>query len=232
MNKKLPEHVPIITIDGPSGAGKGTVSQILASTLGWHFLDSGALYRIVAYWVAENQIDIGNEINITNVINDLKVEFRANPEKKQSQVWVNGKRVEEAIRTEVCGLLASKLSTLKPVRQGLVALQHHFRQAPGLIADGRDMGTAIFPDADLKFFLDACCEERAKRRYNQLKEKGISANLGRILEDLTIRDERDRQRAESPLRPADDAVQIDTTHFSINHVVSLMMERVVEAGLQ
>lgn len=223
--------IPVITIDGPSGAGKGTISQLLAEKLKWHFLDSGALYRIFAYWVDKNHINVDSLTDISSIINGLEIEFKYDSMSNKSQIWVNNKMVEDIIRSEACGMLASKLSILQPVRQGLVMLQKRFCQEPGLVADGRDMGTMIFPDANLKLFLDASCDKRAQRRYNQLKEKGIDANLARIHRDLAIRDKQDRERAESPLRPAKDAVIIDTSHLSVAQVFEQVTDLVTDAGL-
>lgn len=223
---------PVLTIDGPSGSGKGTIVQLVAQKLGWHMLDSGALYRLVAFGSQNNQLSLNNEDDIADYASNLDVEFKlvnVKPvaEKAQDsqelQIILEGNVVGAELRTEVTGNAASKVAAMPKVRQALFQRQRDFRQNPGLVADGRDMGTTIFPDAKVKVFLTASAEERAQRRYKQLKDKGISGNLAALLRDINERDERDSQRSASPLKPAEDAVIIDTSDLSIEQVVEQVL---------
>ncbi len=213
------QAIPVITIDGPSGSGKGTLSRLVAGKLGWHFLDSGALYRLVALAARHHAVPLEDEVSLTTLAAHLDVEFEAVDGGVDSRIVLEGEDVDNVIRTEQCGRDASVVAALPTVRQALLERQRAFRVAPGLVADGRDMGTVVFPEADLKLFLTASREERARRRYNQLNEKGIDANLQRILSDLETRDARDSERSASPLRPANDAVIVDTTGIAIDDVV-------------
>ena len=222
------QKIPVLTIDGPSGSGKGTIVQHVAQKLGWHVLDSGALYRLVGFGSQNNQLSFENEDEIANYAAHLDVEFKlVNTDSDKSdggvaqelQIILEGKRVGAELRTEETGKLASVVAAMPKVREALFQRQRDFRQNPGLVADGRDMGTAIFPDAKAKIFLTASAEERAQRRYKQLKSKGIDGNLAALLRDINERDERDSSRSASPLKPADDAVQIDTSDLSIEQVV-------------
>ena len=219
--------VPVITIDGPSGSGKGTVSRIVATRLGWHFLDSGALYRLVALSALRHQKDLADEGTISILARELDVEFKIDSSADEPQIFLEGTLVGGEVRSEQCGDAASKVAALPAVREALLARQRDFRRPPGLVADGRDMGSVVFPDAELKIFLDASAEERAQRRYKQLKEKGISGNLAALLRDIrrdiNERDERDSQRSASPLKPAEDAIQIDTSALTIEQVVEQVM---------
>ncbi|HVC37563.1 MAG TPA: (d)CMP kinase [Gammaproteobacteria bacterium] len=209
---------PVIAIDGPSGSGKGTVSRRVAEALGWHLLDSGALYRILAWAADEAGVSSTQPQKLQSLARSLHVAFNQTAAGHEVIV-LSGRDITQPVRTEEYGIRASELALIPQVREGLKALQRSFRQAPGLVADGRDMGTVIFPDAGLKIFLTAGAEERAKRRYNQLKEKGLDATLPALFRDIAARDERDQNRAVSPLKPAPGAVLLDTTGTGIEQVV-------------
>jgi cytidylate kinase len=215
--------VPVLTIDGPSGSGKGTVGQILAQKLGWHFLDSGAMYRIAGYAAAQAGADLRDEVAVARAAREMQVEFVPERIGEPVRVVLNGRDVGDAIRTEEGGRRASIVATLPAVRQALLDKQRAFRRPPGLVADGRDMGTTVFPDAILKIFLIASAEVRAERRYKQLKEKGFDANLPRLLEEIRERDRRDAERAASPLKPAPDACILDSSPLSISEVVDQIL---------
>ncbi len=214
--------IPVITIDGPSGSGKGTISLNVAKALGWHLLDSGSLYRLTALAASREGADMGDEAQLAGVAEALDVEFR--PGEDNVCILLRGDSVTEAIRVEEIGMKASKIAVLPRVREALLARQRAFARSPGLVADGRDMGTTVFPQAQLKIFMTASCEERAKRRYNQLKQKGIHVSLADLVADLTARDEQDTNRSVSPLKPADDAVMLDTTNMSIEQVTAKVLE--------
>jgi cytidylate kinase len=220
-------NIPIITIDGPSGAGKGTVSLRLAKQLGWHTLDSGAMYRVLALAAHRHGISLENERALASLGTDLKVHFEPLADLSGTQVILEGQDVSREIRSETCGAAASQIAALPAVRQALLARQRAFSQVPGLVADGRDMGTVVFPDASHKVFLTASCEERAHRRYKQLKEKGIDAKLADIVMEIRQRDQRDSTRTIAPLTAAADAQVIDTTGISIEKVVACILERMV-----
>ena len=213
--------VPVVTIDGPGGAGKGTVASAIAETKGWHLLDSGALYRIIAVAGLRQGIPLDDAVALAQLCPLLDIVFGA------GSVKVSGDDFTDAIRTEDAGSSASIVAALPPVRDAILTLQREFRKAPGLVADGRDMGTVVFPDAPVKIFLDASAEARAERRYNQLKNKGLGVNLRGLLEQIQERDARDRERAVAPLRPAEDALIIDSTEMSIDAVVAMVMEQIV-----
>ena len=208
----------LITIDGPSGSGKGTVCHILAKKLQWHLLDSGALYRILAYAALQDGVSLTNEAALANLALTLDVSFVSNG--SGVDTLLSGVNVGDKLRTEEVGQAASEIASIQIVRDALLARQKAFLQAPGLIADGRDMGTVVFPDAAVKIFLDASAEERAERRFNQLQDKGFNVNIAQILSEIKERDFRDRNRAVAPLRPADDALVIDSTTLSIDDVVN------------
>jgi CMP/dCMP kinase len=210
--------VPVITIDGPSGSGKGTVTHRVAAHLGWRVLDSGALYRLLALGAARRGISLENESLVSGLVDQLHVEF------KEGTVLLDGDDVSKAIRTEAAGNNASRVAAMPEVRDALLGWQRAFAKPPGLVADGRDMGTTVFPAAQLKIFLDASASERAERRYKQLKEKGLPANLATLRAEIEERDVRDRCRAASPLVPAPDAIVIDSTELTIEAVVEQVME--------
>ena len=210
--------VDVITIDGPTASGKGTVAHKVADALGFHLLDSGALYRLVA--LASDRADVG----VQDVDALAKMAARLDVKFGPDRVWLSGEEVSQAIRQEAVGNRASAIAVHQPVRDALTALQRGFRKLPGLVADGRDMGTVIFPDARLKVFLTASVEARARRRYKQLIDKGISANIEDLLRDLEARDARDRTRAAAPLRPAEDAHRLDTSEMTVDEAVTQVLE--------
>ena len=210
-------EIPILTIDGPSGSGKGTICALIARELGWHLLDSGALYRLVALGAMRHGIELTDEAALATYAAELDVQFELQPD-GAPRILLEGEVVGDALRTESCGNAASKVAALGAVREALLQRQRDFQQPPGLVADGRDMGTVVFPQAGVKIFLTASVDERAQRRYKQLKEKGISANLPDLLTEIAERDARDAERSVSPLKPAADAVELDTTSLTINEV--------------
>lgn len=216
------QAVPVIAIDGPSGSGKGTISRLVAQRLGWHHLDSGALYRILAHAAAEAHIHPEEPARIAALAPALDIRFV--PDDEDGRILLNGNDVTSAVRAESCGNAASKIAVLPEVRAALVELQRRFREPPGLVADGRDMGTVIFPDAGTKIFLTASALERAERRHKQLNKKGLSVSLDSLLRDLEERDRRDAERPISPLTPAPDAHVIDTTGKSIDAVVAEVLD--------
>ncbi len=212
-------NAPVIAIDGPSGSGKGTISRLTAAKLGWHFLDSGALYRLVALAAKEHTVPLDDEVSLETLAAHLDVQFLADKDGIESRMILEGDDVTDAIRTEEIGKAASVVAALPAVRKALLQRQRAFREFPGLVADGRDMGTVVFPDAGVKVFLTASREERARRRHKQLNEKGVNVTLQHILDELTERDARDSGRIVSPLRAAADAAIIDTTRLTIEEVV-------------
>lgn len=218
------DKAPVITLDGPSGTGKGTIGMLLAERLGWHYLDSGALYRGLAWWLLEHKIAADDKPSIIEALPTILVEIEKADDGIGNRISANGTDITGSIRTEEVSIMASKISALPEVRTRLLELQQNMRKRPGLIADGRDMGTVVFPDAPYKFFLDASSSERAKRRFNQLKEQGIDDSLRNIRTELEKRDQRDEERAVSPLRPASDAVIIDTTDVSIDGVLEKVLQ--------
>ena len=215
-------NVNLITIDGPSGSGKGTVCHILAKKLNWHLLDSGALYRILAFAALQEKIDLDDQKRLAELALNLEVSFVSNG--VGVDTLLAGENVGDKLRTETVAQAASQVASIQVVRDALLARQKAFCQAPGLIADGRDMGTVVFPDAPVKVFLDASAEERAQRRFNQLQDKGFNVSIAQILSEIKERDFRDRNRAVAPLRPADDALVIDSTSLTIDEVVDQVLE--------
>ena len=222
--------IPVITVDGPSGAGKGTISHMLADTLGWHFLDSGALYRVTGQACLIEGVSWDDHPAVTEIARHLQVSFRTSPS-GEILVSYKGRDVSREIRTEEGGRGASTVAAIPAVRDALLARQREFCQAPGLVADGRDMGTVVFPSAPLKIFLTASALERAERRYKQLIAKGENVSLPRLLQDIEERDERDSSRDVAPLVPAEDAIVIDSTASSIEDVFAQVMQKVKERGL-
>ncbi len=216
----------VITVDGPSGVGKGTLCHALADKLGFDFLDSGAIYRILALAAAKNGIDFENELALAELGRKLDVKFV--PENNEIQVILDGENVGDQIRTAEAGQNASKIAVYPQVREALLQRQRDFRSTKGLIADGRDMGTVVFPDAEIKFFLDASAEERTKRRVKQLQEKGFNANFDEILAEIKERDFRDRNRPVAPLVPAKDAMILDSTHLSIEEVIQQALDYIAQ----
>lgn len=208
---------PVITIDGPTASGKGTVSHLVANHLGWHVLDSGALYRLTALACLRQAVDTAHQEQVAQLARQLDVRF------DQGQCVLDGENVADALRTEQVGLLASQVAAYEPVRAALLARQRDFQQPPGLIADGRDMGTVVFPSAPLKIYLVADAQSRAERRYKQLIDKGISANLSELLADLQARDLRDTTRSIAPLKPAKDAILLDSSHLTIEETVNQVL---------
>jgi CMP/dCMP kinase len=216
-------EIPVITVDGPGGSGKGTVTQMLARKLGWHLLDSGALYRLTALAAMRQSVPLDDESALVEVATGLDVAFEPTPPGEPVRVLLAGDDVTAEIRTEACGENASKVAVIQPVRDALLQRQRDFRMAPGLVADGRDMGTVVFPDAPVKIFLTASAEERAQRRYSQLKDAGVDVNIDALLKEIRVRDERDMNREAAPLKPADDAQVIDSTGLSIEEVLGRCM---------
>ncbi len=224
----MSERAPVVTIDGPSGAGKGTISQLLAKKLGWQLLDSGAIYRVLALAAIHHDVELENEESITLLASHLDVKFLTGNETDPVQVILEGEDVTTAIRTQECSNAASKVAAFPRVREALLRRQRAFRAAPGLIADGRDMGTVVFPTASAKLYLTASAEERAQRRYNQLQDKGFDVNIERLLAEIIERDDRDMNRPVAPLVPAEDALIIDTSDKSIEQVLELALDYINE----
>jgi len=222
--------IPVLTIDGPSGAGKGTISARVAQQLGWHLLDSGALYRLVALGAQRRHIPLDDENALAEYATTLDVRFDLPETGGDPLTLLEDEAVGDAIRSETCGNAASKVAALPAVRAALLQRQRDFWRKPGLVADGRDMGTVVFPEAKVKIFLTASVEERAQRRYKQLIDKGIDANLPDLLEEIAERDARDSQRKVAPLKPAENAVVLDTTSMAIGEVLERVL-RLCRQGL-
>ncbi len=212
---------PVVTIDGPSGAGKGTICRLVAQATGYHLLDSGALYRLAAVASVKADVNLDDETAVAEVARTLNIRFVA--EGDTTKVLLGDEDVSLAIRTEKAGMAASQVAAHPKVREALLQCQHDFRQAPGLVADGRDMGTVVFPDAPVKIFLTASAEARAKRRLHQLQESGQTPDYATILADIEARDEKDSNRASAPLKPADDAVMLDSTTMDVHAVFTRVM---------
>lgn len=210
--------IPVITVDGPTASGKGTIASRVAAQLGFHYLDSGALYRLTAYKTLKKGIDLADEVAVAEIAATLAPQFEG------MSILLDGEDVTQKIRAEEVGLAASKVAALMSVRKALTDVQKNARRAPGLVADGRDMGSVIFPDAQLKVFLTATAAARAQRRFNQLKEKGIVANIDTLTRDLEQRDRRDTERAVSPLLPAKDARILDSSNLTIEETVAQVLQ--------
>jgi len=219
MDSNVESKQPVVTIDGPSGSGKGTISHLVAEQLGWRYLDSGALYRLLALAAQHHSLELDDEASLETLAGHLDVEFTSN-----GTILLEGEAVDDILRTEETGKMASVVAALPKVRTALLERQRAFAQEPGLVADGRDMGTTVFPDAEVKIFLTASAEARAKRRYKQLKEKGFDVTVAHLLQDIESRDLRDTERSTSPLKAADDAIEIDTTSLTIDDVVKQVLE--------
>lgn len=224
-----PEDIPVIAVDGPSGAGKGTLASLLAKALGWHLLDSGALYRVVGYACVLEGVSWEDHAAVTRIARHLEVAFSTSHDGEIRTAY-KGKDVSAQIRTEQSSLGASTVAVIPSVREALLERQRELRRRPGLVADGRDMGTVVFADAPLKFFLTASAEERAERRHKQLMDKGENVSLPRLLQEIRERDERDSTRDVSPLKPAEDAIVIDSSATSIAEVFEQVMEKVRKKG--
>lgn len=208
--------IPVLTIDGPSGSGKGTIAQMIAREFGWHYLDSGAIYRVLAQAAIKHQLDLADEAALTSLAEQLDVHFAF--DNAELKVMLEGDDVSLRIRSEEAGNAASKVAAIPSVRSALLQRQRDFRKMPGLVTDGRDMGTVVFPDAPFKVFLTASAEERAQRRYKQLKQKGIESNLSGLIAEISERDRRDSEREVAPLRPAEGALILDSTELGIDAV--------------
>ena len=219
----MSSHVPVITLDGPSGSGKGTLSVRLAKELGWNYLDSGALYRAIAWILLQKEVGIDDATAVACVLERVDIKQDYSLLTGKVTVWCNGQDISDAIRDEAVGVMASKISALSEVRNKLLNLQRICRVPDGLLADGRDMGTVVFPDAVIKFYLEASTEVRAQRRFKQLKEQGINVNLSEVRYELQKRDERDASRELSPAKPAPDVIMIDTSLLAIDEVFDLLM---------
>lgn len=216
------QAIPVITIDGPGGSGKGTIAGLLASRLGWKLLDSGALYRVLAFAAQNHGVALSNEPALEALAAHLDVQFVAGADAREQHIILEGEEVTRALRTEATGAGASLVAALPAVRAALLQRQRAFREPPGLVADGRDMGTVVFADAALKIYLTASAEERAGRRHRQLLEKGETANLASLLDEIVARDDRDMNRSIAPLRPAEDAIQVDSTCMGIEEVLEMV----------
>ena len=223
--------VTVVTIDGPSGSGKGTIASLLARELNWGLLDSGALYRLTALAAMNHGVDFADEASLEVLAGHLDVQFQPAPDGDGLTIVLEGEQVGASLRTEEVGAMASKVAKLPGVRNALLQRQKDFAEPPGLVADGRDMGTVVFPQAPVKIFLTASAEERAKRRFQQLQQKGIDANFDRLLADIIARDEQDSNRAVAPLKPADDALVLDSTRMSIGEVFNAILAEMKQKGL-
>ncbi len=217
MKEQSTTRVPVVAIDGPGGSGKGTVSTAIARNFGWHYLDSGAIYRVLGYLAQQNQIDEDDVAGLVTLSRNLDIEFA------EEGIFLAGQNVEGLIRTEEAAERASRISPLPEVRHSLLQWQRNQARPPGLVSDGRDMGTVVFPDAFCKFFLTATPQKRAERRYKQLRESGFDVKIEQLLREIAERDERDAMRKASPLKPAEDATVVDTTDMTIDDVISRVL---------
>lgn len=220
--------VPVITIDGPSGTGKGTIAHLLAQELGWHILDSGALYRIVGVAALDQAVAAEDSEGLVRIAGAMQVAFST---VFPGSILLDGKEISGRVRLEESGAMASRVASNPALRAALLQRQHDFRRPPGLVADGRDMGTVVFPDACCKFFLTASAEIRAQRRYNQLKDKEVDVSLPGLLRDIQARDERDSTRAVSPLKPAEEALIVDTGPLTIEQVMAVVRQEIRRHGV-
>jgi len=216
---------PVLALDGPSGAGKGTVGQMCADKLGWHYLDSGAIYRALSWLANEHSVAPDNVDGLVELADNMQLKCHVQVG-DVAQIEVNGQIVTDYLRTEETGEMASQIAPIERVRASLLNMQRRCRQSPGLVADGRDMGTVVFPDTKFKVFLTASAEIRAQRRFDQLKSKGFDVNLARLLESIQARDVRDSSRATSPLKPAEDALLLDTSDLTIDEVVARILDHI------
>ncbi len=221
-------NIPLITIDGPSGSGKGTIATLIANHLGYHLLDSGAIYRVLALAAKKHAFSMDDSLALADLAKNLDVVFSVDALKNNQLILLEGEDVTQTIRTEQVGANASKIAAQALVREALLARQRAFLKLPGLVADGRDMGTVVFPNAQLKFFLTASAEERAKRRYMQLKAVGENVKLESLIDEIKARDERDTNRAIAPLKPAADAIILDSTATSIEQVLDSVLKEVAK----
>ena len=215
--------IPVLTIDGPSGVGKGTVANIVANQLKWHLLDSGAIYRAFALAASKRNIHLDNTKELLDLASNLDLRFKSDLANNSLDVYLDNTEVSTELRTEKTAELASNFAMIGVLRESLLIRQQQFRKLPGLVADGRDMGTVVFKDAPYKVFLTANAEERAKRRLKQLHERGIAGNISHTLEEVKKRDERDASRKHSPLKPSEEALIIDTSDLTVNEVVTRVM---------
>lgn len=222
------QNIPLITIDGPSGSGKGTIATLIANHLGYHLLDSGAIYRVLALAAKKHALSMDDTLALADLAKKLDVVFSVDALKNNQLILLEGEDVTQTIRTEQVGANASKIAAQPLVREALLARQRAFLTLPGLVADGRDMGTVVFPNAQLKFFLTASAEERAKRRYMQLKAAGENVKLESLIDEIKARDERDTNRAIAPLKPAADAIILDSTATSIEQVLDSVLKEVAK----
>ena len=220
------DQICVVAIDGPGGSGKGSLARNVATALGFHLLDSGAIYRLLALKALRNSVDLDDEEALLALLDDFDIRFESGPE--LSVPFLDGEDVATELRSESCGDAASRVARHAAVREALLAVQRSFLQAPGLVADGRDMGTVVFPDARFKFYLYASVEIRAQRRYKQLINMGLSANIAELQAEMTERDERDSSRSASPLVPAEDALVVDSSLMDLNQVTELVLSHIKE----
>lgn len=222
----MTEKTPVVTIDGPSGVGKGTLSQLIAKSFGWHILDSGAIYRVLALAAKHHNVSVDDESALCVLADHLDVHFFVDKTHQTVKVVLEGEDVSHVIRLSECAHAASQIAALPLVRNALLKRQQAFQKEPGLVADGRDMGTVVFPDAPVKIFLTATADERAQRRFKQLREQGVDVKIGDILAQVRERDDRDQNRKVAPLEPAQDALVLDTTTMSVQDVFNMIEARI------